>query len=153
MWDDGGSKTGAKGAAFDLSDFAAAALKFNEEMKSFSMPDAAAGNDKEDTMIRLLREQKKSNGDDDDDDGGLLQGEIDVEEEEVVPDWADDDDNVELLSEEKVAEIFKKANKNETKRNLLMEVCANCVFFYICGCDHLHAIAFDSIQDNSELTY
>jgi hypothetical protein len=144
-WDDAGSKGGAN--SFDLADFAAAAQKFNDEMKSMRLTEedeaAAAAMDGEDMMTRLLREQTgRGLGvgigggiEDDEHNNGLLQEDeieakgLAADDDEEMPSWADDDadDGVELLSEDKVKELFMQAHPeggagNGAKRNLLMSV-------------------------------
>lgn len=134
MWDDVGTK-GSGGSTFDLADFAAAAQKFGDEMRSMKLTEedmAAQALEPEDMMTRLLREQTGVKGvtgaGDDDDFGGLLQdegigGDDDGDE---MPSWADDDDDVELLSEEKVEALFNKEKasmeSSGAKRSLLMSV-------------------------------
>ena len=138
MWDDVGTK-GSGGSTFDLADFAAAAQKFGDEMRSMKLTEedsAAQALEPEDMMTRLLREQTGGKGgavgggSDDDDFGGLLQdegigmgGDEDVDE---MPSWADDDDDVELLNEDKIKALFKKekvsTESSGAKRNLLMSV-------------------------------
>ena len=146
MWDATGAG-GATGAGFDMADFAAAAAKFREDMEKMNFHDERGGVEEEDTMEQLHRLQQqtpKTPKDDldallDDELGGLVEdddlplGEVGADDDEDdIPDWADDDDAAEILMKRKeaapektevpVAAAPAPLSAPEAKRNLLLEV-------------------------------
>lgn len=145
LWDATGAG-GATGAGFDMADFAAAAAKFRADMEKMNFSDERNGVEEEDTMEqlhRLQQQSKKAPKSDldallDDELGGLVEDddlpldELAQDDEDDIPDWADDDDAAEILSKRKEGEPEKGENPfvtapasqgaPEAKRNLLLEV-------------------------------
>jgi hypothetical protein len=103
---------------FELADFAAASLKFRAEMAEMTLGDDKVEAE-EDTMEGLLKQQKLADRD---------MGYDEEEDEEAMPDWADENDAAEIAT--KNSEVEKKISlPNQlpgAKRNLLLEV-----YYYI----------------------
>lgn len=118
MWDSSGKTS--TGNDFDLADFAAAALKFRAEMQSMELGklENNRADEEEDAMRKLLEEQ--------------MENEIPgvVEEDEELPDWADENDidglstiaqlNPTVSVEEPIIETLAPLSTNKT--SLLLEV-------------------------------
>jgi hypothetical protein len=109
LWDDKATNSGDGGSGMlDLADFAAAALKFQNETQGLT----GAGDDyvrEEDGLSRIINEQVALDGNDD--------------EDEDLPEWADEGDEVGPSSLARVPEVIvSRSSSSSSKRNLLLEV-------------------------------
>jgi hypothetical protein len=153
LWDDRGNGKGA----FDMEDFADAAVKFRETMlrMKFTEEKNAA---EEDPMEVLQREQEQRGrvivkvAPAGDDMFGLLDGEdlavaVEDDVEDDIPDWADDDDAAEILKKREqeqkgVTAAGEQAASSESKRSMLLQVAyfITMILQYITHCPFEHSL-------------
>ena len=126
LWDDvpegsggGGSSTRTANSAFDLADFAAAALQFQSNTRGMGLTEAAEQEiahrvAEEDPIERLFREQSNAA-----EDGLLADVPVADDEDEGLPDWADEDDRVVLTTTRSAG---GPNTSSDSKRSLLLEV-------------------------------